>query len=86
MEPVEGLKHYRPNRVVRAGEITEVVAAGCYVKDAHGNAALRLFDPGMTSCYQPKPGDFWIVYEDSYQAISPRHSFEAGYVPTVGVP
>jgi hypothetical protein len=35
----------------------------------------------MTVRYQPKVGDYWVVYQpDGYQSISPRAVFEPGYV------
>lgn len=29
--------------------------------------------------YWPRPGDYFVVYEDGYQSISPKAAFEAGY-------
>jgi hypothetical protein len=33
----------------------------------------------MIARYQPKRGDFLVVYEDGYQAFSPRMAFLNGY-------
>lgn len=74
------LARYRSTKCVQAGEITEVITNGCYVRDANGIATLRFFDPGMTVRYQPARGDFWIVYSDGYQSISPRQPFLEGYI------
>ena len=81
--PVEGLQCYQSIKRVLAGEIIKVVSAGCYVKEADGETSiLRIFLPNMTSRYEPKVGDFWVIYEpDGYQSISPRDAFLAGYVP-----
>ena len=33
----------------------------------------------MIARYKPKRGDFLVIYEDGYQAFSPREAFLAGY-------
>ncbi len=33
----------------------------------------------MIARYQPKRGDFLVIYEDGYQAFSPRGAFLNGY-------
>lgn len=81
MNEYPGLLTYKSIKTVQAGEITEVVPAGCYVKTADGLSVLMIYPDGMTARYQPKPGDFWVVYEDGYQSISPRAPFVAGYLP-----
>lgn len=78
--PTNGLAEYQSIKRVRAGEIKEVVPAGCYVEEANGDSVLRPFEPKMTERYQPQVGDFWIVYDDGYQSISPRAPFLAGYI------
>jgi hypothetical protein len=83
-EPFPGLADYQSVKRVTAGEITEVVSAGCYVKTATGDGVLLTFQPNMTARYQPVVGDFWVVYEDGYQAISPREAFLGGYVVLEG--
>ncbi|MFA9204828.1 MAG: hypothetical protein ACEQSH_00070 [Bacteroidia bacterium] len=35
----------------------------------------------MFARYRPVPGDYYVVYDDGYAAISPRKAFEEGYVP-----
>jgi hypothetical protein len=78
--PTEGLATYQSNKIVRAGVIIEVVPAGCYVQDVNpDDAVLRIFQPNMTVRYQPQVGDYWLVYPDGYQAISPKAAFESGY-------
>lgn len=37
----------------------------------------------MTARYMPTVGDFFMVYDDGYQAISPRKAFEEGYAEIV---
>jgi hypothetical protein len=36
-------------------------------------------DPMVMARYTPKPGDYFVVYEDGYQSISPKKAFEKGY-------
>lgn len=80
-EPTNELAIYQSVKKVLAGVIIEVVPAGCYVQNADGETAiLRLCPEAMTARYTPVIGDFWIVYEDGCQAISPRAAFEGGYV------
>lgn len=79
-EPTDSLQQYQSIKLVLAGEITEVVPHGCYVKNMDGTATLREFVAKMTERYQPRVGDFWVVYEDGYQSLSPRHAFVNGYV------
>jgi hypothetical protein len=82
-EPTNTLARYQSIKQVSAGEITEIVEAGCYVRDADGTATLRTYPPGMTARYTPKVGDYWVVYDgDGYQSISPRDAFLSEYVPT----
>jgi hypothetical protein len=33
----------------------------------------------VVSRYWPKPEDYFVLYEDGYQSISPRKAFEEGY-------
>ena len=80
-EPTDGLTQFRSIKRVLAGEITDVAPAGCYVREANGDAILRLYPPKMTERYTPVVGDFWVIYDDGYQSISPRAPFLAGYVP-----
>lgn len=80
MEPTGDMQMYRSRKLVRAGRITEVVEAGCYVENADGSTTLRLYDEGMTVRYKPVVGDYWIVYDGNYQSLSPKAAFEPGYV------
>lgn len=77
--PFDNMATFQSIKKVLAGEITEVVPAGCYVRDQDGRSVLRLFVHGMTARYHPKAGDFWLIYADGYQSISPRAAFIDGY-------
>jgi hypothetical protein len=36
-------------------------------------------DREMWARYTPKPGDYYVVYEDGYTSFSPAKAFEEGY-------
>ena len=42
--------------------------------------APRQIGPAVVSRYFPQPGDFFVVYDDGYESISPRQPFLDGYV------
>ena len=33
----------------------------------------------MFARYVPVPGDYYVVYDDDYESVSPRKAFEEGY-------
>lgn len=37
--------------------------------------------PEVFARYGPQPGDYWVVQEDGYAYINPRHVFERKYSP-----
>lgn len=80
-EPTDGMTSWQSIKTVRAGRITEIVPAGCYVETADGGSILRIYPENMLVRYIPVLGDYWVVYEDGYESISPRVPFEAGYIP-----
>lgn len=44
-----------------------------------GGQPMRLAGPDMTKRYTPEYGDYFVIYEDGYQSISPKKAFEEGY-------
>jgi hypothetical protein len=80
-EPTDGMAKWQSTKQVLAGEIIEVCPAGCYVKNADGDAIFREYVENMTARYTPAVGDWWIVYPDGYQSLSPARAFVDGYVP-----
>lgn len=40
---------------------------------------LMSVDPKLFARYVPVPGDYFVVYADGYQSISPAKAFEEGY-------
>ena len=80
-EPTNELATYQSVKKVLAGQITEVVQAGCYVQNGDGGTAiLRIYPENMTTRFTPVVGDYWVIYEDGYQSLSPRGAFENGYM------
>jgi hypothetical protein len=72
---------WRSHKIVRAAEIQGVVY------NSKG-AGVRLADPELPTVnipisvfdrYKPVAGDFFVMYEDDYQSISPRKAFIEGY-------
>ena len=58
------------------------------VLSGHPGYTVSLAEPGygpmsiesrVVSRYFPQPGDFFVVYDDGYQSISPRQPFLDGY-------
>ena len=74
------LQQFQSIKKVRAGEIAVVHEDGCHVRDADGLARWRSYVPDMTRRFTPSAGDFWVVYDDGYQSLSPRKAFVEGYV------
>ncbi len=91
--PFDGMQRYQSSKVVRAGQIVTLFKppfgaqpTGAYVANADGQAVLRPFLAGMTARYMPQVGDYWVVYEDGYQSISPQQPFVEGYTPLPPAP
>ena len=77
------LPQYRCHKIVSALQIAHIEGG------ANGAPATILFanptftpvavDGEMFRRYFPKPGDYYVVYEDGYASISPQAAFETGY-------
>ncbi len=74
---------YQSHKKVRALEIYSLV---CNISE--GTAKLvfvdKTYEPinislAMITRYVPVSGDFYVVYEDSYESFSPRKVFLEGY-------
>lgn len=39
----------------------------------------RRVDDKVVLRYMPVPGDYFVVYDDGYESISPKKAFEEGY-------
>jgi hypothetical protein len=80
------LKKYRSHKLVEAGQIASVAAAGSgyvlQVVNAEGKAesvavGMNFFARGVA-----KEGDYYIRYPDGYVSWSPKVAFEEGYTET----
>lgn len=47
--------------------------------------APRVVSPEVVSRHMPEKGDFFVVYEDGYESISPRKPFVEGYTSKAAV-
>lgn len=72
---------YQCHKKVHALEIAKVVPA-------YADLVLEFVEPGypaklirkeVFSRFPPVPGDFYVVYDDGYESISPRQPFLDGY-------
>lgn len=80
------LPKYDCHKVVSAGVIKaiEVVdslwkARAVMVSDASGADLEFICSASMFTRFEPKPGDYLVVYEDGYQSFSPKKAFDEGY-------
>jgi len=94
------LPQWRSHKIVRAAPIRAVYATegdnppGWIVyldggPDPDGFPSIYV-KPELFSRYMPKPGDYFVVYDDGYESVSPKKAFEEGYSclegkPAVGV-
>ena len=73
------LPKYRCHKIVEAAAITQVAPDILLLHVGTGDYRSAVVTPGMFSRYTPVPGDYFVLYEDGYQSISPKAAFEAGY-------
>lgn len=71
------MPRYRGHKTVWALQIRNV--AGCTLSFMEDGYAPREVDPKMFARYTPASGDYFVVYADGYESISPRAAFEEGY-------
>ncbi len=74
---------YQSHKKVRALEIDnlevhidEGTAKLTFIDKSYNSIIISL---AMITRYKPVSGDFYIVYEDSYESFSPRKAFLDGY-------
>lgn len=73
---VAEMPKYQSHKQVRALQIRAV--DGLRLSFDEGYGAITV-DPKMFTRYTPKPGDYYVVYDDGYASISPAKAFEDGY-------
>lgn len=81
--PTDGLSKYSSIKTVLAAEIIQPVEGGCLVRKPDGEVVKFAYQFGMTARYEPQAGDFWVIYPDGYESLSPRQAFLDGYVEVV---
>lgn len=72
------LPRYKSHKTVRALEIAGV--NGQQLTFIEKFAPITV-DPKVFGRYTPVAGDFYVIYDDNYVAISPRTAFLGGYTP-----
>lgn len=76
------LPYYRCHKIVRAGFIVDVGPAdfgNCFALTIQGLDEPILVSREFDNKHAPRPGTYYVLYEDGYQSISPAEAFEAGY-------
>lgn len=87
MTNVENMPMYQSHKRVRALEIAAIENGvdgkpRLYFTDGENFQPMAV-DPLLTMRYSPKIGDFFVVYEDGYESLSPRKAFLDGYTRVV---
>ncbi len=76
----EKLPLWQSHKRVRAARIIEIKDDRLFLEPPEGSAILSVQPAdNMFARYRPVPGDYYVVYDDGYAAISPRAAFEGGY-------
>jgi hypothetical protein len=79
---LEKMPRYQSHKEVRALKIASVSTASLgKVKLTFADTyfAAHEVDANMVERYMPSEGDYFVVYADGYQSISPVKAFEEGY-------
>ena len=87
--PMQEMPRYRCHKEVWALKIGDGITI-----NQDGSAVLPVTDHGygpvtvksaVIARYIPTPGDYYVVYEDGYESISPAAAFESGYSRITGL-
>lgn len=85
------LQRYRCHKTVHALKIAGVIQAPADQERMHASGDWLLVPEDgrygpicvghdeFIRKHNPKPGDYWVQYEDGYCSVSPREAFESGY-------
>ena len=49
----------------------------CWIKGHPDRCCIATFE--MLSRITPQPGDYWVMQEDGYEYLNPKHVFERKY-------
>lgn len=79
--PACPMPQYKSKKLVWALEIDSVLHLTSEVEIRFTDKRFlpKMVKPEVISRHWPKHGDFFVVYEDGYQSISPRKAFLEGY-------
>lgn len=80
-EAMRQLPQYQCHKRVRALRIDRIMHDGDGAEFTPADAGYSPFrvDPSFVMKHAPKPGGYYVVYEDGYESYSPAAAFEAGY-------
>ena len=79
------LPQWRSHKIVRAAQIRAIYPADheagwmVYLDGGDPPWPAIYVKPEIFSRYTPQSGDYFVVYDDGYESVSPRKSFEEGY-------
>jgi hypothetical protein len=71
------LPQYQCHKKVWALQIHHIDGLTLHFEDT--SYAPRHIASKVIERYKPVPGDYFVVYEDGYESISPKKTFEEGY-------
>ena len=86
MGTIREMPKYKCHKEVRALKIKDVLTSWTGQKE--GSAYLTFEEEGYLphevsreyfEKHEPRPGGYYVVYEDGYESWSPAEPFEAGY-------
>ncbi len=85
------MPRYRSHKEVHALKIAQVDLCedrpsartetddGAMITPVEDGYAPFMVNRGYVNRHDPKPGGYYIVYQDGYKSFSPAEAFEAGY-------
>ncbi len=75
------LPKYRCHKEVHALKIigVEVGSNGVWLSFEDTRYVRRQVSQDYDRKHAPRPGGYWVLYEDGYESFSPGNAFEAGY-------
>jgi|SRR5882762_754125 len=92
------LPQWRSHKIVRAAPIRAIYKSGVtnemedtsiearpWIVYLDGYPSFQV-DAKVFARYFPQPGDYFVVYDDGYESVSPKKAFEEGYTCLEGKP
>lgn len=77
------LAHFQSHKVVQGGLIDVLTrnpdGTATLTIETRGASVRIHVDADYVSKHNPKPGGFYVLYEDGYESWSPARAFQAGY-------